>query len=380
MASSGPTAHRLVPLDIMAPTVYQSVTATESTFVIQCLGVYDWTPMDHSLLVKGGDLQEDPVAASTAKHQSTRRKRDTRHVNIKHKRLHINRRDQWATGADFGRPFVTQVANGSSLTDGKGNVTTDDGVACTDIHYYGLTIFQWFLLSALMMGINFLLLIITCAMCACRKGSNEKDFNSHQVLGALATLVDGRYHHHALNAHAQMDTLENNLYTETNTQNHHTHNNANYTLPRPSVTVHDESNCANAYPQNSSGSFTCHNGGTRVPIAGTSNTLQYDEPNYDMIDERHTEHAEWRKRPMRENFKHVGTRISQFFSNTYLSLEAKFPSRSRSPAPESVVCDDQTCKDNTQPMDVVDNTYFMLEKTNNHEEEADINIESESLD
>ncbi|RKI18574.1 hypothetical protein D7V71_30025, partial [Bacillus thuringiensis] len=47
----------------------------------------------------------------------TRRKRDTRHVNIKHKRLHINRRDQWATGADFGRPSVTQVANGVVILD-----------------------------------------------------------------------------------------------------------------------------------------------------------------------------------------------------------------------------------------------------------------------
>ncbi|RKI44958.1 hypothetical protein D7V67_16970, partial [Clostridium paraputrificum] len=77
---------------------------------------------------KGGDLQQDPVAASTVKHQntrckntkdeySTRRKRDTRHVNIKHKRLHINRRDQWVTGADFGRPSVTQVANGVVILD-----------------------------------------------------------------------------------------------------------------------------------------------------------------------------------------------------------------------------------------------------------------------
>ncbi|KAK3085531.1 hypothetical protein FSP39_004718 [Pinctada imbricata] len=75
---------------------------------------------------KGGDLRQDPVAASTVKHQntrckntkdeySTRRKRDTRHVNIKHKRLHINRRDQWVTGADFGRPSVTQVANGCTV-------------------------------------------------------------------------------------------------------------------------------------------------------------------------------------------------------------------------------------------------------------------------
>ncbi|KAK3099954.1 hypothetical protein FSP39_012457 [Pinctada imbricata] len=77
---------------------------------------------------KGGDLQQDPVAASTVKHQntrckntkdeySTRRKRDTRHVNIKHKRLHINLRDQWVTGADFGRPSVTQVANGVVILD-----------------------------------------------------------------------------------------------------------------------------------------------------------------------------------------------------------------------------------------------------------------------
>ncbi|KAK3107668.1 hypothetical protein FSP39_019506 [Pinctada imbricata] len=43
--------------------------------------------------------------------------RDTRHVNIKHKRLHINRRDHLATGADFGWPFVTQVANGVVILD-----------------------------------------------------------------------------------------------------------------------------------------------------------------------------------------------------------------------------------------------------------------------
>ena len=29
----------------------------------------------------------------------------------------MNRRDQWATGADFGRPFVTQVANGVVIVD-----------------------------------------------------------------------------------------------------------------------------------------------------------------------------------------------------------------------------------------------------------------------
>ncbi|KAK3086003.1 hypothetical protein FSP39_012012 [Pinctada imbricata] len=34
------------------------------------------------------------------------------HRNIKHKGLHINQRDQWAVGADLGRPSVTSVAKG----------------------------------------------------------------------------------------------------------------------------------------------------------------------------------------------------------------------------------------------------------------------------
>ncbi|KAK3099019.1 hypothetical protein FSP39_025327 [Pinctada imbricata] len=36
---------------------------------------------------------------------------------MKHKRLHINQRDQWVTGADFGRPSATQVANGVVILD-----------------------------------------------------------------------------------------------------------------------------------------------------------------------------------------------------------------------------------------------------------------------
>ncbi|KAK3092845.1 hypothetical protein FSP39_007832 [Pinctada imbricata] len=39
-----------------------------------------------------------------------RRKGDIQHRNIKHKRLHINQRDPWATGADLGSP-ATQVTN-----------------------------------------------------------------------------------------------------------------------------------------------------------------------------------------------------------------------------------------------------------------------------
>ncbi|KAK3099916.1 hypothetical protein FSP39_011736 [Pinctada imbricata] len=75
---------------------------------------------------KGGDLQQHQVATPTAKPQNTQCKnteqtsteRDAKgernvnaqHRNIKHKGLHINRRDQWATGADLGRSSVTKIA------------------------------------------------------------------------------------------------------------------------------------------------------------------------------------------------------------------------------------------------------------------------------
>ena len=45
-----------------------------------------------------------------------RRKRGKEHEitpqNIQHKRLHINQRDQWAIGADLGRPSATKAAEG----------------------------------------------------------------------------------------------------------------------------------------------------------------------------------------------------------------------------------------------------------------------------
>ncbi|KAK3095624.1 hypothetical protein FSP39_016812 [Pinctada imbricata] len=77
---------------------------------------------------KGEDLQQHSVATPTAKPQNiqcknleqtrtdTRRTSNTNshHRNTKHKRQHIDQRDQWATGADLGRPSVTQVADGSS--------------------------------------------------------------------------------------------------------------------------------------------------------------------------------------------------------------------------------------------------------------------------
>ena len=36
---------------------------------------------------------------------------------MKHKRLHINQRDQWATGADLGRPSATEIAEGVVILD-----------------------------------------------------------------------------------------------------------------------------------------------------------------------------------------------------------------------------------------------------------------------
>ncbi|KAK3102483.1 hypothetical protein FSP39_011697 [Pinctada imbricata] len=93
------------------------------------LNQYDKIPTYISIKYKkGGDLQQDPVAASTPKHESSRcentkdedtkrRKRDTRHIHVKHKRLHLNQRGQWVTDADFGRPFATQVANGVVILD-----------------------------------------------------------------------------------------------------------------------------------------------------------------------------------------------------------------------------------------------------------------------
>ena len=77
--------------------------------------------------MKGRDLQQDSAAVPTANHQNTQSentytrytardanvtRHQTRHQNIKHKRPHINRRDQWATGADFGRPSAWLEADG----------------------------------------------------------------------------------------------------------------------------------------------------------------------------------------------------------------------------------------------------------------------------
>ncbi|KAK3095925.1 hypothetical protein FSP39_020883 [Pinctada imbricata] len=88
---------------------------------------------------KGGDLQQHQVAAPTAKPHNTQCKntkqtsteRDangTRNVNaqhrdIKHKGLHINQRDQRATGADLGRPSATTLLD---YTSSSANISTQN--------------------------------------------------------------------------------------------------------------------------------------------------------------------------------------------------------------------------------------------------------------
>ena len=75
--------------------------------------------------MKGWDLQQYSVAASTAKRPKSKhiydihskghkgdREHQIRHRIAEHKRLHIKQRDQWASGADLGRPSATQAAGG----------------------------------------------------------------------------------------------------------------------------------------------------------------------------------------------------------------------------------------------------------------------------
>ncbi|KAK3099646.1 hypothetical protein FSP39_007468 [Pinctada imbricata] len=82
---------------------------------------------------KGGDIHQHQAAAPTAKPQNTQCKNtkqtsterdaygtrnvNAQHRNIKQKGLHINQRDQWATGADLGRPSATEIAEGVVILD-----------------------------------------------------------------------------------------------------------------------------------------------------------------------------------------------------------------------------------------------------------------------
>ncbi|KAK3089210.1 hypothetical protein FSP39_001772 [Pinctada imbricata] len=61
--------------------------------------------------------QQNTQCKNTEQKSTDRDTKGTRNVNeqhrnIKHKRLHINQRDQWATGADLGRPSATKIAEG----------------------------------------------------------------------------------------------------------------------------------------------------------------------------------------------------------------------------------------------------------------------------
>ncbi|KAK3095577.1 hypothetical protein FSP39_016276 [Pinctada imbricata] len=75
-------------------------------------GIFNNTRLQHS-------QQNHPMQKHRAVKHRKRRKRDKeRHrttQNIKHKGLHINQRDQWATGAELGRPSATEIAEGYIL-------------------------------------------------------------------------------------------------------------------------------------------------------------------------------------------------------------------------------------------------------------------------
>ncbi|KAK3088514.1 hypothetical protein FSP39_020044 [Pinctada imbricata] len=54
---------------------------------------------------------------STERDAKGTRNVNAQHRNIKHKGLHINQRDQWATGADLGRPSATGITEGVVILD-----------------------------------------------------------------------------------------------------------------------------------------------------------------------------------------------------------------------------------------------------------------------
>ncbi|KAK3103561.1 hypothetical protein FSP39_020175 [Pinctada imbricata] len=55
---------------------------------------------------------------------------NAQHRNIKHKGLHINQRDQWATGADLGRSSATEIAED---IDECANDPCQNNGSCTDL-------------------------------------------------------------------------------------------------------------------------------------------------------------------------------------------------------------------------------------------------------
>ncbi|KAK3098679.1 hypothetical protein FSP39_021910 [Pinctada imbricata] len=75
---------------------------------------------------------------STGRDAKGTRNVNAQHRNIKHKGLHINQRDQWATGADLGRSSATEIAESYGLSSkrqvpptfletGRRNITVHKG-------------------------------------------------------------------------------------------------------------------------------------------------------------------------------------------------------------------------------------------------------------
>ncbi|KAK3093153.1 hypothetical protein FSP39_011959 [Pinctada imbricata] len=79
-------------------------------------GICNNTRLQHpqqNLKTLNAKTQSRQAQKETHKGQGT----STQPRNIKHKGLHINQRNQWATGADLGRPSATAIAEGVVILD-----------------------------------------------------------------------------------------------------------------------------------------------------------------------------------------------------------------------------------------------------------------------
>ncbi|KAK3096222.1 hypothetical protein FSP39_024613 [Pinctada imbricata] len=123
---------------------------------------------------KGGDLQQHQPAAPTANPKTPNAKTKSRQsqgethkerqrTTQKHQKgLHINQRDQWATGADLGRPSATEIAEAAGLfylAELVEEYTVMTAkiikymITATTIVFIGLLLFEEFPLSMIVVGL-----------------------------------------------------------------------------------------------------------------------------------------------------------------------------------------------------------------------------------
>ena len=70
-------------------------------------GISNNTRLQHPQQNPKTPMQKNTEQIPTERDAKGTRNTNSQHRNMKHKRLHINQRDQWATGADLGRPSAT---------------------------------------------------------------------------------------------------------------------------------------------------------------------------------------------------------------------------------------------------------------------------------